>query len=90
MYTGIALFGLGNSNIFSVIFSQALIEKPTSHNEVSGLMIMGIFGGAIFPLIMGVMSDFIGGQSGALFVLLVLVVYLLAFVATKIKTYTAA
>lgn len=90
MYTGIALFGLGNSNIFPVIFSQALLQKPSSHNEVSGLMIMGIFGGAIIPLIMGVMSDFVGGQSGALYVLLFCVAYLLAFVAAKIKTYTSA
>ena len=89
MYTGIALFGLGNSNIFSVIFSQALLKKPSSHNEVSGLMIMGIFGGAVFPLIMGVSSDFVGGQSGALFVLLFCVAYLLAFVSTKIKPYTS-
>ncbi len=87
MYTGIALFGLGNSNIFSVIFSQALLQRPSSHNEVSGLMIMGVFGGAVFPLIMGVMSDFVGGQSGALFVLLFCVAYLLTFVATKVKPY---
>jgi fucose permease len=53
------------------------------------LMIMGIFGGAVFPLIMGVMSDFVGGQSGALFVLLFCVTYLLAFVATRIKTYSS-
>ena len=89
MYSGIALFGLGNSNIFSVIFSQALLQKPSSHNQVSGLMIMGIFGGAVFPLIMGVSSDFVGGQSGALFVLLFCVAYLLTFVSTKIKTYTS-
>ncbi len=88
MYTGIALFGLGNSNIFSVIFSQALIHKPASNNQVSGLMVMGIFGGAVFPLIMGVSSDLVGGQSGALFVLLFCVVYLIAFVLTRIKTYT--
>ena len=89
MYSGIALFGLGNSNIFSVIFSQALLQKPTSHNQVSGLMIMGIFGGAVFPLIMGVSSDFVGGQSGALFVLLFCVAYLLAFVSTKLKNYSS-
>lgn len=89
MYTGIALFGLGNSNIFSVIFSQALLQKPSSHNQVSGLMIMGIFGGAVFPLIMGVSSDFVGGQSGALFVLLFCVAYLLTFVSARIKTYTS-
>ncbi len=87
MYIGIALFGLGNSNIFSVIFSQALLKKPSSHNEISGLMIMGIFGGAVFPLIMGVSSDLVGGQSGALFVLLFCVAYLLAFVSAKVKTY---
>jgi fucose permease len=89
LYTGIALFGLGNSNIFSVIFSQALLQKPSAHNQVSGLMIMGIFGGAVFPLIMGVSSDFVGGQSGALFVLLFCVAYLLILVAPKIKTYSS-
>ncbi len=89
MYSGIALFGLGNSNIFSVIFSQALLDKPSSHNEISGLMIMGIFGGAVFPLIMGVSSDFFGGQSGALYVLLFCIAYLLTFVSTKIKTFTS-
>jgi len=89
MYIGIALFGLGNANIFPVIFSQALIQKPSSNNEVSGLMIMGIFGGAVFPLIMGISSDFVGGQSGALIVLLVGVTYLLAIVSPKIRTYTS-
>jgi fucose permease len=89
MYTGIALFGLGNSNVFSIIFSQALLRNPSSNNEVSGLMIMGIFGGAVFPLIMGISSDFLGGQSGALIVLLVCVTYLLTVVSRKIKAYTA-
>jgi fucose permease len=50
---------------------------------------MGIFGGAVFPLIMGVSSDFVGGQSGALFVLLFCVAYLLTFVSARIKTYTS-
>ena len=36
LYFGIAMFGLGNSNIFSVIFSQALIQKPSFQNQVSG------------------------------------------------------
>ncbi len=87
MYSGIALFGLGNSNIFSIIFSQALLRKPSNNNEISGLMIMGIFGGAVFPLIMGVSSDLVGGQSGALFVLLFCVAFLMTFVSTKIKVY---
>ena len=49
-------------------------------------MIMGVFGGAVIPLIMGISSDFVGGQSGALFVLLFSVAYLLTVVTGKIKT----
>ena len=86
MYTGIALFGLGNSNIFPVMFSQALIRKPASQNEVSGLMITGIVGGAIFPLIMGVASDILKSQVGALIILLLLVIFLLSLVFPKVKT----
>jgi fucose permease len=85
IYIGIALFGLGNANIFSVMFSQALICQPKFNNEVSGLMIMGVFGGAVFPLIMGVMSDTMGGQIGAVIVLLALVSYLIVGVFPKIK-----
>ncbi len=85
IYFGIALFGLGNANIFSVMFSQALVCQPKYNNEVSGLMIMGVFGGAVFPLIMGVMSDTMGGQVGAVIVLLALVSYLIVGVFPKIK-----
>lgn len=84
IYIGIALFGLGNANIFSVMFSQALICQPKYNNEVSGLMIMGVFGGAVFPLIMGVMSDTMGGQVGAIIVLLALVTYLIVGVFPRI------
>lgn len=89
IYIGLALFGLGNSNIFSVMFSQALIQKPKYNNQVSGLMIMGVFGGAVFPLIMGVSSDKFGGQTGAVLVLLILVGYLLTTVTPKIKGHTS-
>jgi fucose permease len=85
LYFGIALYGLGNANIFPVIFSQALIHKPESNNQVSGLMIMGIVGGAVFPLIMGVSSDFVGSQSGALIVLLIGVAYLLTLSLFSVK-----
>jgi len=67
------------------MFSQALLRQPSRNNEVSGLMIMGIFGGAIFPLIMGISSDLFGGQTGAVIVLLFCVAYLLGILAPKIK-----
>lgn len=85
MYIGIAIFGLGNSNIFPIMFSQALIRKPANQNEVSGLMITGIFGGAIIPLFMGVASDLLKSQLGALLILLVCVGFLLSLVTSKIK-----
>ena len=86
IYAGIALFGLGNSNIFSVLFSQALKEKPEQNNEVSGLMVTGICGGAVFPLIMGILSDSMGSQNGAIFILLLGSLYFLSFLVKKIKT----
>ncbi|WP_373726622.1 MFS transporter, partial [Bacteroides heparinolyticus] len=64
IYVCIALIGFGNSNIFPIIFSQALLAMPQKKNEVSGLMIMGLFGGTVFPIAMGLASDAVG-QSGA-------------------------
>ena len=78
IYTCIALIGFGNSNVFSVIFSQALLYLPGKKNEVSGLMIMGLFGGTVFPLAMGVASDAMG-QNGAVAVMTIGVLYLLFF-----------
>lgn len=78
IYVCIALIGFGNSNVFSIIFSEALLYLPSKQNEVSGLMIMGLFGGTIFPLLMGFASDLFRSQSGAVAVLSVGVVYLLA------------
>ena len=84
LFTCVALIGLGNSNIFPIIFSQAILHKPANKNEISGLMIMGLIGGAIFPPIMGFMSDMMGSQTGSVIVITVGVVYLLALVS-KIK-----
>lgn len=83
IYTGIALIGFGNSNVFSIIFSQALIAQPREKNEVSGLMIMGLIGGAIFPVFMGYATNAIG-IAGAVAVMTVGVVYLL-FLTLKLN-----
>ncbi len=84
LYIGIGLIGIGNSNVFSVIFSQALMSSPSEKNEVSGLMIMGLFGGTVFPLAMGFAADAIG-QAGAVAVMTVGVIYLMYY-TMKIKT----
>ena len=83
LYTAIGLVGFGNSNIFSVVFSQALVSVPDKQNEVSGLMIMGLFGGTIFPLLMGFASDAVG-QAGAVAVMAIGVIYLL-FYGSKVQ-----
>lgn len=84
LYAAIALVGYGNSNIFSLVFSQALLSDKSRQNEISGLMIMGLFGGTVFPLFMGFASDAVG-QVGAVAVMAVGVIYLFTYIP-KLKT----
>jgi fucose permease len=84
LYTAIALVGYGNSNVFSMCFATALEAMPEKQNEVSGLMIMGLFGGTIFPLFMGFASDSMG-QAGAVLVMAVGVLYLFTYIK-QLKT----
>lgn len=84
IYVALGLIGFGNSNLFSVVFSQAILSSPTEKNEVSGLMIMGLFGGTVFPLAMGYAAD-AAGQAGAVAVMAAGVAYLLYY-TIKIKT----
>lgn len=79
LYIAIALVGYGNSNVFSLVFAQALQSVSDKQNEVSGLMIMGLFGGTVFPLIMGFASDAMG-QAGAVLVMAVGVAYLFTYI----------
>ena len=79
LYVAIALAGLGNSNLFSIIMANAMNSVPEKQNEVSGLMIMGIVGGAVFPPIMGFMSDQFG-QAGAIFILALGALYLFTYI----------
>ena len=84
LYVAIALVGYGNSNIFSLVFTQALLSDTTRQNEISGLMIMGLFGGTVFPLLMGFASDAMG-QVGAVAVMAIGVIYLFSYIS-RIKT----
>ena len=86
LWAAIALVGYGNSNVFSIVFSQAMLSEPEKKNEVSGLMIMGLFGGTVFPLLMGFASD-AAKAAGAMYpqvwaaaVMGIGVVYLLSYI----------
>ena len=86
IYFAIALVGYGNSNIFPTVFSQALLSRPDKANEMSGLMIMGLIGGTIFPILMGVLSDLLGSQIGSVIVISVGVAYLIFLAAKFLKS----
>ena len=86
IYVAIALVGYGNSNIFPMIFSKALLSRPDKDNEMSGLMIMGLIGGTIFPLLMGVASDALGSQVGSVAVISIGVIYLIVLALRFHKT----
>ena len=72
----VGLIGFFCSSIFSVIYSSALKKRPEKANEISGLMIMGVFGGAVIPPLMGVMADTLQSQVGSLLVIAASMLYL--------------
>jgi FHS family L-fucose permease-like MFS transporter len=78
----IAIISLGASNIFPLIFSITVAKLPDRANEISGLMMMAISGGALIPFLVGYfMTIHING--GILF-LLVCTFYLI-FIAARSK-----
>lgn len=54
---GAILAGLGFGNIWPMLFSITVEERPERANELSGLMCMAISGGALVPLAMGQLVD---------------------------------
>src|SRR5262249_40188529 len=54
---GVVAAGLGFANIWPMLFSITVEEKPERASELSGLMCMAISGGAIIPLVMGALVD---------------------------------
>jgi fucose permease len=56
--------GLGFANIFPLIFSITVDALPERSNEISGLMITAIIGGAFVPILFGVVADMAGLMAG--------------------------
>jgi MFS transporter, FHS family, L-fucose permease len=72
----IFLFGVAVANIFPLVFSIAVEKYPARSNEISGLMMMAICGGAVIPLIIGWVSDMSNIAAG-MSVLILCLFYLL-------------
>jgi fucose permease len=66
-YASIMIIGLGVGNMFPIIFSLALAKMPERANEISGLLIMAVSGGAFIPLVMGYVSQ-TSGPLASIFV----------------------
>lgn len=73
----IFIIGLGVANIFPLIFSITVGKFPTRANEISGLMVMAISGGAVIPPLMGWIQDTTENTTTTIFVLVACAIYLL-------------
>lgn len=73
----VSVVAFASSSIFAVIYTLAIKSKPLLTNEISGLMITGVAGGAIVPPLMGLATDTVGSQQGSIAILLLCSAYLL-------------
>jgi len=80
----VVIGGLGFANIWPMLFSITVEEKPERASELSGLMCMAISGGAIIPLAMGWMGG--GARPIAFIVPVVCFAYLMLLSMKKYKT----
>ncbi|MGB9747707.1 MAG: MFS transporter [Bacteroidales bacterium] len=72
----IFITGLGFSNIFPLVFALTVERKPAYANEISGLVILAVSGGAVIPPIAGVLTEKYGVTS-SIYVLIFCTLYTL-------------
>jgi len=64
------LTGFAFSVMWSIILSLALNSVPAHHGSFSGILLTGISGGAVIPLVVGSLGDRFGLRFGMLFLYL--------------------
>lgn len=84
-FASIIIIGIGFANIFPLIFSITVDHMPSKANEISGLMVTAIIGGAIIPLIFGLVADMSSSIVVGFSVPLVCLAYILAIAFNNIK-----
>lgn len=72
----VCIIAFGSSSIFAVIYTLAIKSQPLLTNEISGLMVTGIAGGAVIPPLMGFATDYIGSQQGAIGIIILCAIFL--------------
>ena len=80
------IVGLAVANIWPLVFSIAVEKYPARSNEISGLMMMAISGGAVIPLLIGWVSD-IGTIASGIAILILCMIYLLSVSLYCLKNY---
>jgi fucose permease len=78
------LIGLAVANIFPLVFSITVEKYPSRTNEISGLMMMAISGGAVIPLAIGWISDLSNVVFG-MSILILCMIYLLSVSIYSLK-----
>jgi len=71
----IFVIGFGFSNVFPIMFALIVEQKPAYANELSGLIILAVSGGAIIPPVIGLMSDLFGFVA-SIYVLIFCILYI--------------
>ena len=84
----IFIVGLGFANVFPLIFSITVDTMPERSNELSGLMVAAIVGGALIPLLMGYVAD-LSSTTLALIVPLLCILFILWVSLTNTKSNVA-
>ena len=83
-FAAIFIIGLGFANIFPLVFSITIDAMPERSNEISGLMVTAIIGGAFIPVVFGAVADIFSLMAGFI-VTLVCIGYILALSFYKRK-----
>jgi len=64
--------GFFASVMYPIIFSLALNSLEEHHGAFSGILLTGIIGGAVIPLIIGAIGDRLGLRTGMFFLYITL------------------
>jgi len=70
----IFIAGFGFSNIFPLIFALTVEKRPEYANEISGLIILAVCGGAIIPPLTGIFTDWLGVYA-SIYILIACILY---------------
>jgi len=77
------IIGLGFANIFPLIFSIAIDRMPNRSNELSGLMVTAILGGALIPIVMGAVADSTSSMIG--FIVPLLCIFYIGWLSLNLR-----